>query len=148
VNEVKGRDGMRTTVVFQLGVLGAIAADRFAARIEVHNLKPKHVGLMVALDAGLSASEQELAGRLGVAPSLVVSLADHLEALGAVTRARDPHDRRRQTLTLTTHGKKLLNTCETLARELDEELTAKLGAQERQRLERALGALLATAYPT
>lgn len=139
---------MRSTVVFQLGVLGAIAADRFAARIEAHDLKPKHVGLMAALGTGRSASQQDLAGRLGVAPSLVVALADHLEAIGAVARKRDPHDRRRQALTLTARGRRLLHTCETLARELDDELTAQLSPQERQMLVRALGALLATAYPT
>jgi len=35
---------------------------------------------------------------MGVAPSLVVALADHLKELEAVQRVRDPADRRRQIL--------------------------------------------------
>lgn len=145
VNDVKPESGVPGTVVFRLGVLGALAANQFAARMESHDLKPKHVGLMAALDAGRPASQQELAGRLGVAPSLVVSLADHLESLGAVSRVRDPDDRRRQVLTLTAQGQRLLKTCETAARELDEEFTAALSAAERAALDRALGVLAADA---
>jgi DNA-binding MarR family transcriptional regulator len=145
VNDVKRESGVPGTVVYRLGVLGTLAADRFAARIEPHDLKPKHVGLMTALAAGRPASQQELATRLGVAPSLVVSLADHLEALGAITRVRDPDDRRRQVLTLTAHGRKLLKDCETVARQLDDEFTAALTAPQRAALSRALGILAADA---
>ncbi|GHI35797.1 MarR family winged helix-turn-helix transcriptional regulator [Streptomyces violascens] len=103
---------VNSSVVFRLGVLGAAATDLFAARIEAHELKPKHVGLMVVLDAGRASSQLEIAGVMGVAPSLVVALADHLEKLGAVQRVRDPADRRRQTLTLTEHGRELLPPAE------------------------------------
>ena len=92
-----------------------------------------------------SASQQELAARLGVAPSLVVSLADHLETLGAVRRVRDPGDRRRQVLTLTDHGRDLLEQCAAAARALDEELTAALAPEQRVALHDALG-VLAAAY--
>lgn len=145
MNNVKHESGIPATVVFRLGTLGALAADRFAARIESHELKPKHVGLMAAVDAGRPASQQELASRLGVAPSLVVSLADHLEALGAITRVRDPDDRRRQVLTLTAHGRQLLTACEAAARELDDEFTAALTDQQRAALHQALGVLAADA---
>lgn len=38
---------------------------------------------------------------MGVVPSLVVTLADQLEGLGAIERVRDPDDRRRHRLGLT-----------------------------------------------
>jgi DNA-binding MarR family transcriptional regulator len=145
VNDVNRAPHLPATVVFRLGILGAQAADRFAARIEPHALKPKHVGLMAALNAAEAPSQQELAARLGVAPSLVVSLADHLESLGAVARARDPDDRRRQVLTLTAHGRELLQTCAETAAELDEELTAVLTPAQRTALDDALAVLAATA---
>ncbi|MFF4350382.1 MarR family winged helix-turn-helix transcriptional regulator [Streptomyces sp. NPDC001530] len=121
---------VNSSVVFRLGVLGAMATDLFAARIEAHELKPKHVGLMVALDAGRASSQLEVAGVMGVAPSLVVALADHLQKLGAIQRVRDPSDRRRQVLTLTEHGRELLAVCGKLAQSADAEFAADLTATE------------------
>ncbi|MFE5286980.1 MarR family winged helix-turn-helix transcriptional regulator [Nocardia sp. NPDC056611] len=145
MNDVKKSTELPKTVAFRLGTVGAVVADRFAARIEPLDLKPKHAGLMTALSHGEAASQQELAGRLGVAPSLVVALADHLERLGAIERVRDPADRRRQVLTLTEPGYALLAACEQAARELDTELTAGLRPGERTALQRALGVLAAEA---
>jgi len=123
-------DKVNSSVVFRLGVLGAMATDLFTARVNAHGLKPKHVGLMVALDAGRASSQLEIAGVMGVAPSLVVALADHLEKVGAIQRVRDPADRRRQVLTLTEHGRELLAACGELARSADAEFAADLTAVE------------------
>jgi DNA-binding MarR family transcriptional regulator len=131
------------TAVFQLGVLGAIVTDLFTEKIGPHALKPKHIGLMVVLDGGLASSQLDIARTMGVAPSLVVALADHLEGLGAVQRVRDPADRRRQILTLTGHGHELLGTCAAIARSLDAELGIDLTRPENS----ALTALLARLSP-
>ncbi|MFK8844134.1 MarR family winged helix-turn-helix transcriptional regulator [Streptomyces sp. Ac-502] len=80
-----------------------------------------------------------------VAPSLVVQLADHLEALGAIERVRDPADRRRQRLTLTEGGSRLLGAAGGLAEALDEELTAPLTPEDRAALSRILERLAARA---
>ncbi|WP_307796465.1 MarR family winged helix-turn-helix transcriptional regulator [Actinomadura barringtoniae] len=141
MNDVK----LPETLAFRLGTVGAVVADRFAERIAAHDLKPKHAGLLTALSAGEVASQQDLAARLGVAPSLVVALADHLEGLGAIERVRDPRDRRRQVLTLTGHGRELLQACGEAARSLDEEITAGLSAAQRKALQAALGVLAAEA---
>ncbi|MEU1230763.1 MarR family winged helix-turn-helix transcriptional regulator [Streptomyces sp. NPDC005828] len=141
MSDVKGAAALRATLVFNLGTLGALASDRFAARVETVGLKPKHAGLLAALDAGSGASQQELAARLGVAPSLIVVLADQLQALGAVERVRDPQDRRRQVLTLTAEGHRLLARCAEAAEEADAELTAGLGDAQRTALADALRAL-------
>ncbi|RDI63778.1 MarR family winged helix-turn-helix transcriptional regulator [Nocardia pseudobrasiliensis] len=143
MNEVK--TGLPATLAFRLGVLGTRTADRFAERLAAHDLKPKHAGLLAALDHGAAASQQELAGRMEVAPSLVVALADHLERLGAIERVRDIDDRRRQVLKLTAHGRTLLERCEREARAIDAELMAPLSAKDRAALHRALGALAAEA---
>ncbi|MFC9395936.1 MarR family winged helix-turn-helix transcriptional regulator [Streptomyces sp. NPDC057027] len=141
MSDVKGAAALRATLVFNLGTLGALASDRFAARVEAIGLKPKHAGLLAALDAGSGASQQELAARLGVAPSLIVVLADQLQALGAVERVRDPQDRRRQVLTLTPEGRRLLTRCAEAAEEADAELTAGLGDAQRAALTDALRTL-------
>lgn len=133
--------GLTATVVFKLGTLGASATARFTREIEGLGLKPKHIGLMAALTFAAAASQQEVAARMGVVPSLVVSLADHLEGLGAVQRVRDPQDRRRQVLTLTEEGRRLLDRCESVARALDDEITTGLTADQRKALEEALQVL-------
>ncbi|MEU4037837.1 MarR family winged helix-turn-helix transcriptional regulator [Streptomyces collinus] len=130
--------GLTSTVVFRLGTLGTAVTDRFTEEIEGLGLKPKHVGLMAALSLAAVASQQELAARMGVAPSLMVSLADHLEGLGAVQRVRDPQDRRRQVLTLTEDGRGLLDRCTSLARTLDKEFVAGLTGTQRKALDEAL----------
>ncbi|MEU8622197.1 MarR family transcriptional regulator [Streptomyces sp. NPDC048623] len=141
MSDVKGAAALRATLVFNLGTLGALASDRFAARVEAIGLKPKHAGLLAALDAGSAASQQELATRLGVAPSLVVALADQLQELGAVDRVRDPEDRRRQVLTLTPEGRRLLARCAEAAEAADADLTAGLTAAQRTTLTRTLRTL-------
>jgi DNA-binding MarR family transcriptional regulator len=145
VTAVKRTPELHATAAFRLGVLGTLATERFTAGIEAHGLKPKHAGLLTVLHAGTATSQQELAALMGVAPSLVVALADQLEALGAVRRVRDPADRRRQALTLTEHGRTLLATCAQVAADVDAQLLASLTAAQRRALREGLGALARSA---
>ncbi len=132
---------LTATLAFRLGTLGAVMTERFSARLAAHGLKPKHVGLLALLEAGTATSQLDIAKLMNVAPSLVVSLADRLEELGAVRRERDPMDRRRQTLALTEEGRGLLATCTAAAAELDAELTDGLSPEEREALRSVLGTL-------
>ena len=95
------------------------------------------------LDTHGDASQQELARLMGVAPSLVVALADHLERLRAIRRVRDPVDRRRQNLVITKSGRGLLRSCARVSQELEEEVTTGLSADQRGALHRLLGLLAA-----
>lgn len=140
MSDVKGTP-LFATAAFRLGTVGAVVADRFADRIAEHDLKPKHVGLLAALTTAPAASQLDLARLMGVAPSLVVRLADHLEDLGAVERVRDPGDRRRQALRLTDRGHDLLAACAEISRSLDRELLAGLSGAERAALRTGLGAV-------
>jgi DNA-binding MarR family transcriptional regulator len=137
------RAQLTDTVTFHLGSLGVIVTDRFADRVARYGLKPKHVGLLVLLDAGGPAPQQTLAHALRVVPSLVVALADRLEELGAVRRERDTADRRRQNLVLTARGRTLLARCTAVAADLDAELTAGLDPAARDALRRTLARITA-----
>ncbi|MFE0464295.1 MarR family winged helix-turn-helix transcriptional regulator [Kitasatospora sp. NPDC058965] len=136
-------DPLPSSTSFRLGTLGALVTARFTDRIEAFGLKPKDVGLLTLLRAGGPLSQLEAARAMGVAPSLVVTVADRLEALGAVRRLRDPGDRRRQQLTLTDQGGALLDRCAATAHDLDAEFTAGLSEPERTALNTALGRLAA-----
>jgi DNA-binding MarR family transcriptional regulator len=141
VNPVDPADRVRRSVIFRLGVVGTFAANRFSAELERVDLKLKHVGMMLALKHGVAASQLELAHTLGVAPSLVVTLADHLEQRGAIQRVRDPEDRRRHILTLTAAGEDLLARCGALALGVDGEIVDNLSAAERTALDKLLDRL-------
>ncbi|WP_344466709.1 MarR family winged helix-turn-helix transcriptional regulator [Kitasatospora kazusensis] len=132
---------LTSSLAFRLGTVGAVVTTRFTELVEGRGLKPKHLGLLATLSAGAASSQLELARVMGVAPSLVVSLADQLEGMGALQRVRDPADRRRQALVLTDAGRALLAECAALAHGLDDELTASLAPAEREALGRALGVL-------
>jgi DNA-binding MarR family transcriptional regulator len=140
VNDVKWTE----TLSFRLGTLGALVSDQYAEALAVHDLKPKHVGLLGVLDSGLAASQLDIAKLMRVAPSLVVSLADHLESMGAIERLRDPADRRRQILSLTGEGRDLLAECTAKALVLDAKLAAGLTASQQAALSAALGRLAAS----
>ncbi|WP_203964261.1 MarR family winged helix-turn-helix transcriptional regulator [Actinocatenispora thailandica] len=126
------------TSAFRLGVVGAVVTERFAAEIAAHDLKPKHVGVLALLGSAPATSQLDLARVMGVAPSLIVRIADHLERLGAVERVRDPVDRRRQALRLTAHGSALLAECTRASREMEDELLAGLSAPDRAAFRTAL----------
>ncbi|MCX4745497.1 MarR family winged helix-turn-helix transcriptional regulator [Kitasatospora sp. NBC_01287] len=134
---------LAATLSYRLGTVGTIASHRYTERVETLGLKLKDVVLLHLLQDGGPASQLEVARLMGVAPSLVVTVADRLEALGAIRRLRDPDDRRRQQLVLTEPGRELLARCTTLAQELDAELTADLDEAARQALNAALGTLAA-----
>ncbi|WAL62975.1 MarR family transcriptional regulator [Amycolatopsis cynarae] len=137
MKDVKGLP-LTGTIAFRLGVLGATANAAVAERFEKHALTLKHVGLLAVLDEGGGASQQEIAQRMRVAPSLVVTLADQLAGLGAIVRERDPRDRRRQVLSLTGDGRALLKSCVAAAHAVDAELTAALTREQREGLRTAL----------
>ncbi|WP_345438591.1 MarR family winged helix-turn-helix transcriptional regulator [Actinoallomurus vinaceus] len=136
-------EAFTATLAFRIGTLGALVTDRLAEKAREHGLKVKHVGVLAALAGSGPMSQLELARLMRVAPSLVVTLADHLETMEAIQRLRDPDDRRRQRLELTETGRALLDECTEAARALDDDLTASLDAEQRATLESLLAAVAA-----
>jgi len=119
------------TASFRLGVIGTVVAHRFAERIEHLQLKPKHIGLLMHLESHRSATQLEVARAMGVVPSLLVRLTDHLEDLGAIERTIDPVDRRRQPLRLTAKGRRLLRAAAAESQSLESEIFAGMADAER-----------------
>ena len=118
-----------------------VVTDLARQRLEPLGLAPKQVGLMAFVDSRTKASQREIASGMRVAPSLVVTLVDQLEALKAVTRIRRPGDRRVQEISLTEVGRKLLSEALVVVRALDENLTAHLADGDRRALDRTLEAV-------
>lgn len=134
----------RSSVSFLLAKVGQASTIRFAAKLAPYGVKPKHVGLLALLSGGTRDFQQELGRRLGVAPSLIVAMADELEHLGAITRIRDPEDRRKSTLEVTDRGRDLLKKCTQALQEVDDELLTHVSQPDREILQNILSPLLRT----
>lgn len=134
-------EAILTAACFRLGLLGARVTESFSERIAETGLTHKQVGLLAVVDAGLADSQRDIARRLHVAPSLVVSLVDQLVELGAVSRQRSIVDRRVQVVELTAQGRDLLTDSARVAQELDAELRASLSPAGRSSLDVLLAEL-------
>ncbi len=84
------------------------------------------------------ASQAELGRRTGIDPSDVVAAVNDLEGQRFVIRARDPHDARRNVITLTAAGKKELARLDAVVADIQERFLAPLTDAERQQLHRLL----------
>ena len=76
----------------------------FAALAAEHSLSAIQAKVLIQLDPAGSVTMRALADRIGYDPSNLTSVIDRLEALGAVARRPDPHDRRVKSLVLTAAG--------------------------------------------
>lgn len=101
-----------------------------------------HFRVLAALDEFGVASQAELGRRCNMDRSDVVAAVTELAERGFVERAQDPHDRRRNTVTLTETGEQQLRRLDQALDQTQEDLLGPLAAQDRQTLTRLLGVLL------
>ncbi len=119
---------------FLLAQLGAHAASRFAERVAEVRLTPPLTGLLAAIARDPGSSQQQLATRLGLLPSRVVSFVDELADRGLVRRERSSADRRQYALHLTEDGQAMMRRISALARAHDRDLCHALDESEHAQL--------------
>jgi DNA-binding MarR family transcriptional regulator len=78
---------------------------------------------------------------MGVAPSILVTLLNPLEAAGLVARERDPADRRRHVVTLTAAGQRHVASASRAQQETEDALFASLDEDQREQLRTLLLAM-------
>jgi DNA-binding MarR family transcriptional regulator len=83
-------------------------------------------------------SQLELSRRLNLDPTIIVGLLDELEGRGLVTRVRDPADRRRHLLELTSGGRRVQQRAAKAVAIAEREFLAPIGAGDRKQLRRLL----------
>jgi DNA-binding MarR family transcriptional regulator len=130
-------DSVASSVTFQLVRLGQLANHRFVDQLAPLGLRPRHCAVLELLRGG-SMAQLELAGCLGVAPSVVVDMIDELQDLHAVDRVRGTADRRRQFVELTAHGRSLIKRAANAARTLDADLLRDLDSAQSEGLRAGL----------
>lgn len=119
---------------FLLAQLGAHAADHFAQQVAQLGLTPPQTGLLREIAGNSGSSQQQLAARLGLLPSRVVSFIDDLEERGLVQRERSTTDRRQYALQLTQDGQAMMRRIGELARDHERNLCLALNESEQTQL--------------
>lgn len=119
---------------FLLAQVGAHAAARFAEKLSPLQLSPPDVGVLRLLRMSSGISQQELAGRLQIHPSRLVSIVDNLEKRRFVERRVNADDRRLYSLHLTKSGGEILERIGRVAREHQDALLSALSSEERDEL--------------
>src|SRR5215210_6730964 len=117
-----------------LALLGQEAMRRLRAAHTAHNLKPRQFQILGLLHDHGGLAQRELIQEMAVAPSILVTLLNPLEADGLVTRERDPGDRRRHLVTLTPAGEKHLVSASRAQKDTEDALFAALDDDQRERL--------------
>jgi MarR family transcriptional regulator, lower aerobic nicotinate degradation pathway regulator len=135
------------STTFLLKRLGFFAKDRALESYERTGVHPYHYGILIALDEGISETQGAIADTLGYDRGQLVGLLDELEEQGLIERKRDPNDRRRQSVRITSDGKRMLRRLRTLARQLEDEFLAPLSNEERAMLHDLLFRLAAKHEP-
>ena len=125
--------------------LGRAAGAQIGAALAALDMQPHEYGLLHALAEEDAASQSELAAALRVHPSNLVALVDGLEAEGLVERRRDPADRRRHVLALTSAGRARFARARGAVEEAEEDLLAPLEEGDRIQLQGYLERLAARA---
>lgn len=128
-------------VALLLSQLGALSSARFAARLKGLGLTPAHMGVLRVVGQNPGLNQQEVAQRLGAAPSRVVKLVDELEERGLVTRTRSDQDRRNYLLHTNADAADTLAAARAAAAEHDAEITAALSPEEVEQLRDLLAKL-------
>ncbi|WP_338784269.1 MarR family winged helix-turn-helix transcriptional regulator [Streptomyces sp. DG1A-41] len=90
-----------------------------------------HVVLSAVRDLG-PVAQADLGRAVRLDPKDLVGILNDLQAAGLVVREPDPKDRRKNAVSLTARGARLLTRCEKAARAANDELLAPLSEAERE----------------
>ena len=104
------------------------------AALDPGGLQRVDYALLACLGQDGSHSQAELGRRIGIDRSDIVALVNRLEERSLVVRARDVHDRRRNTITLTAAGRRALAALERRVERAQQQFLAPLEQDERRTL--------------
>lgn len=122
----------------------AAAAGRVTAGVfETAGMHRSQFAVLAALDEFGPLSQAALSERTGLDPSDVVRWIDELASAGQVERTRDPADRRRNVISLTSSGRSRLQDLDRALQRAQLEFLAPLTPAQREDLTTLLKDLLA-----
>jgi DNA-binding MarR family transcriptional regulator len=130
----------RLTFLLKHAMLGVIAVAEPA--LDPFGIDGREFGVLLFFADEGSVSQQEAAQRLAIDRTTMVALIDGLEGKGLVERRPDPGDRRRNSVTLTGPGRRVLAGATRSVEDAERRFLAPLAAGDAERLTRMLQALV------
>ena len=106
-----------------------LVADALAAE----GIKMWHHVVLSAVRDLQPVAQADIGRGVGLDPKDLVGVLNDLQVEGLVVRDLDPRDRRKNAVSLTEAGARLLKRCEKAARKANDELLAPLSPAERDR---------------
>ncbi|MEY9995728.1 DNA-binding MarR family transcriptional regulator [Streptomyces sp. V4I8] len=124
---------IRSLPSWLLGRAAARGRSLVAEALAAEGMKMWHHVVLSAVRDLAPVAQADLGRSVQLDPKDLVGILDDLQAQGLVVRAPDPNDRRKNAVSLTGEGARLLKRCEKVAREANDALLAPLSAAERDR---------------
>ncbi|MBL1083830.1 MarR family transcriptional regulator [Streptomyces actinomycinicus] len=122
---------IRSLPSWLLGRAAARGRTLVADALAAEGLKMWHHVVLSAVHDLAPVAQADLGRSVHLDPKDLVGVLNDLQSGGFVDRAPDPRDRRKNAVTLTGDGARLLARCEKAARAANDELLAPLSAAER-----------------
>jgi DNA-binding MarR family transcriptional regulator len=131
---------------WRLGYLLKHAQLRFyelhAEALASYGINGRELAVLLVLDTGEPASQQQAAQRLGIDRTTMVALLDTLEDKGIVVRRPSAEDRRKNVVELTPEGHETLRKATQASDEAERRFLAPLDGTAARQLRNALHALV------
>jgi DNA-binding MarR family transcriptional regulator len=126
------------STLFLLARLGYALKARLIEEFEQAGFSLYQYGVLATLGEGACGTQGTLADLLHLDRSQLVGVLDELEERGLVERQRDPNDRRRHAVSLTSEGKRQLVKLRKLVKGIEEAVLEPLEQRSRDSLHKAL----------
>ncbi|WP_230194203.1 MarR family winged helix-turn-helix transcriptional regulator [Streptomyces coriariae] len=125
---------IRSLPSWLLGRAAARGRALVAEALAVEGLKMWHHVVLSAVRDLAPVAQADLGRSVGLDPKDLVGILNDLQLAGLAVREPDPNDRRKNAVSLTEEGRRLLRRCEKAARQANDVLLAPLSATERDLL--------------
>lgn len=131
--------GLAGLLGFHLRLAHVAMYRDFAAALAKLDLTQKQCAVLQLVAANPGVSQVDLAATLGSDRATMMALVDRLEQRELLVRRRSPVDRRRQELTLTPEGRKILTRANRAIAAHEKTFTGRFSPTELEALLAALG---------